>query len=214
MSDRLAKHSDATVWADAAPETLRGKSLGLARLSKPPVDLMACYCFRSWGAEDAPLFRHMLDDADLWQHMYETFPGEITTELAQSLIDLSRQASHHKVRAVEYRGRVIGQVRMQWETAVTPPQTGEISYWLGREYWGLGLAAPMIALFTWRCLSIFPALSTITARVHRENVPSQRVLTWLGWSKADAQGDWDTFQMHRADGLDWTSLRKPGALPD
>lgn len=214
MSDRGDMGPDTTKWADTALETLRGKSLGSARLPKPPADLMACYCFRPWDAEDAPLYSRMLDDADLWQHMYETFPGEITPDLAQTLIDLSRQASHHKVRAVEYRGRVIGQARMQWDTAVTPPQTGEISYWLGREYWGLGLAAPMIALFTWRCLSTFPALSTITARVHRENVPSQRVLIRLGWSKADTQGDWDIFQMHRRDGLDWTSLRKPGVLPD
>jgi len=214
MSDRAIESVDALPRLHVSLETLRGKNIAATKLTKPPADLMARYCFRPWEAGDAPLYSHMLNDADLWQHMHEPFPGEITPPLAHTLIDLSRQAGHHKVRAVEYQGRVVGQARMQWSTAVTPPQSGEISYWLARDYWGLGLAAPMIALFSWRCLSIFPALSTITARVHRENVPSQRVLARLGWGKTGAQGDWDVFEMRRADGLDWARLQKPGALPD
>lgn len=214
MSERTGEEREPGRNGDAFMETLRGKDIASARLPQPPASLMAQFCFRAWDAGDASLYQRMLSDADLWEHMHETYPGEITPDLAESLIDLSRQANHHKVRAVEYQGRVVGQARMQWNTVVTPPQTAEISYWLARDCWGLGLAAPMIALFSWRCLSIFPALSTITARVHRENIPSQRVLERLHWRRTGTQGDWDIFQMRRADGLDWSRLQKPGPLPD
>ena len=199
--------------ADTLPDSLRGKQIAVARLDPPPADMMARFCFRAWSAEDADLYRSMLDDADLWRFMPEDYPGAISRELAETLIDLSRQASHHKVRAVEYQGRVVGQMRMQWHADKTPPQSAEISYWLGRDYWGLGLAAPMIALFSWRCLSIFPALSKIVARVHRENAASQRVLERMGWQHVDTDGDWLVIAMQRSDGIDWSRLRKPGALP-
>lgn len=199
--------------ASATQDSLRGKRIAVSKLTQPPADVMACFCFRPWATEDAELYRQLLDDAELWRYMPEDYPGEITPDLAQTLIDLSGQASHHKVRAVEYQGRVVGQVRMQWHAEVTPPQSAEISYWLGRDYWGLGLAGPMIALFAWRCLSIFPALSTIVARVHHENAASQRVLERLGWYKVGTDGDWLIFEMRRSDGIDWSRLRKPGALP-
>lgn len=200
--------------AAASRETLRGKQIAVAKLHQPPAHIMARYCFRPWNPEDAPVYQRMLDDAELWRYMPEEYPGEITSELADTLIELSRQVSHHKVRAVEYQGRVIGQMRMQWKTDVTPPQSGEISYWLGRDYWGLGLAAPMIALFAWRCFSIFPALSTVNARVHRENIASKRVLERLGWTRGGVDGDWQEFLTHRQDATDWASLNKPVILPD
>lgn len=194
-------------------ETLRGKNVAIAALQAPPAQVMACYCFRAWETSDSALYRRLLDDPELWRFMYEEYPGKITEDMANALIEVSRHASHHKVRAVEYQGKVIGQARMQWQTDITPPQSGEISYWLAREYWGLGLAAPIIALFSWRCLSIFPALKEISARVHRDNFTSERALQRLGWSQSGADGDWRLFRMQRSDGLDWSRLNRPRALP-
>lgn len=213
MSGKTDHHFIPEAGTGGPLETLRGKQISVTKLHHPPAQVMARYCFRPWDPEDTPVYQRMLDDAELWRYMPEHYPGEITTELAGTLIELSRQVSHHKVRAVEYQGRVIGQMRMQWKTDVTPPQSGEISYWLGREYWGLGLAAPMIALFSWRCFSIFPALSTIMARVHLENMASQRVLERAGWQRVRVDGDWQVFQMQRQDVIDWASLNKPASLP-
>lgn len=213
MSERTDRNFVSETGTGRPLETLRGKQLSLAKLRQPPAQVMARYCFRPWEADDAPVYQRMLDDAELWRYMPEAYPGEISPDMAGTLIELSRQASHHKVRAVEYQGRVIGQMRMQWKTDVTPPQSGEISYWLGRDYWGLGLAAPMIALFSWRCFSIFPALSMINARVHRENMASQRVLERLGWTRVGIEGDWQEFRMQRQHVTDWASLNKPVTLP-
>ncbi len=198
--------------AISASESMRGKDIPLSRLAQPPAQVMARFCFRPWSAQDAALYQGLLDNPELWRYMPEDYPGKITPDLAQTLIDLSGQAAYHKVRAVEYRGQVVGQTRMQWHSDVTPPQSAEISYWLGRDYWGLGLAAPMIALFSWRCLSIFPALSTIVARVHHDNTASQRVLQRLGWRQIRIDGDWLVFETTRSDGIDWSRLRDPDPL--
>lgn len=214
MSEKTDRNFITEAVSGLPLETLRGKQISVATHASPPAQVMARYCFRQWEADDAPLYQQMLDDAELWRYMPENYPGEITTDLAGTLIELSRQVSHHKVRAVEYQGRVIGQMRMQWKTDVTPPQSGEISYWLGRNYWGLGLAAPMIALFSWRCFSIFPALSMIMARVHQENIASQRVLERLGWARGEIDGEWQVFRTERQNVIDWSSLNKPVILPD
>ncbi len=197
--------------AQSGLETLCGKHIETASLTAPPAKLMGLFAIRAWENSDAAAYRDMLDDADLWRYMHEPYPGAISLDLAQSFLELAQQAGHHKVRAVVYRGQIIGQVRMQWHTEVTPPQSGEISYWLGRSHWGLGLAAPMIALFTWRCLSMFPALSVITARVHRDNAPSLRVLNRLGWTVTGTEGEWTLFELHRKDGIDWSRLRLSSA---
>jgi len=208
MSDHKSGH-----WlpVDQA-ETLRGKDTDVPRLVPPQASILSRLRFRNWGEQDAPQFRAMLDDADLWRFMHEEYPGTITDDLAATLIELSRQAGHHKVRAVEFDGQLIGQARMQWHSATTPPQSGEVSYWLARAHWGKGLAAPMVAVFIWRCFSMFPALSRITARIHRDNTASHRVVDRLGFRLLeDDLGDgWQSYALDRADGIDLSRV----ALPD
>lgn len=51
------------------------------------------------------------------------------------------------------------------------------------------------------------------ARVHLENMASQRVLERAGWQRVRVDGDWQVFQMQRQDVIDWASLNKPASLP-
>ncbi|TVP72095.1 MAG: N-acetyltransferase [Rhodobacteraceae bacterium] len=196
----------------ARPETLCGKRIISAPLTAPPPEILDRFSLCGWSEDQASLLRAMLDDPDLWRFMYEDYPGAITLDAARSIIALSREASRHTVRAVQFDGQIIGQVRMQWSAQRTPPQSGELSYWLGRAHWGQRLAAPMVALFTWRCLSIYPALTRITARVHRENIPSLNVLKRLGWTVIGTQGVWISCEHARGDALDWPQLHDARAL--
>ncbi|MGY6549390.1 MAG: GNAT family N-acetyltransferase [Roseinatronobacter sp.] len=204
---------DLRLTSAGLPETLRGKDLRLPALTPPPADVLKRYRFRAWHWTDALEYARLLSEPQLWTYLYEDFPGEITEGMARALIDASREMQRHKVRAVEYQGRIIGQTRLQWQGEHTPPQSGELSYWLGRSYWGLGLAAPMIALSSWRCLSLFPALQTITARVHDANLPSRRCLQSLNWQETGREGDWHLFELSRRDGIDWDRLHRRADLP-
>lgn len=194
-----------------ASETLLGKDTRSAAPVPPCADVLARFRFRNWERRDLPRFCAMLDDPDLWRYMHEDYPGEITPDLGETLIDLSRQASHHKVRAVEYDGQLVGQARMQWHTQTTPPQSGKISYWLAREHWGRGMATPMVAIFIWRCISMFPALARITARIHRDNTASQKVVQRLGFRVTETGDgdDWQTHELLRSDGIDLSQVTLP-----
>lgn len=109
-------------WLPAvSDDTLLGKDTRSAAPVPPPAEVLARFRFRSWDAQDLPQFCAMLNDPDLWRYMHEDYPGAMTPDLGQTLIDLSREARHHKVRAVEYDGQLVGQARMQWHTQTTPP---------------------------------------------------------------------------------------------
>jgi RimJ/RimL family protein N-acetyltransferase len=60
----------------------------------------------------------------------------------------------------------------------------EISYWLGREFWGKGIAAHGLALFL-EVVTVRP----ITARVAKDNIASIRVLEKNGF-ELSGEGKW------------------------
>ncbi|WP_439561997.1 GNAT family N-acetyltransferase [Roseinatronobacter sp.] len=208
--DSSAPHTEPS--ASAVPDLLRGKKLSTPTLHAPPDLLTRNFLFDGWHHDDAALYQSMLDDPDLWRFMPEQYPAPLSLELAQDLIALSQQAAHHKVRAVYWQNRLVGQVRLQWSRGATPPASGEISYWLGRDYWGKGLSAPMVGVFAYRCFVKFPALQHIEARIHRDNTASLRLVDRLGFRLAaqdDAAPDWSRFILQRGTGLDWAALAAP-----
>lgn len=191
------------------PDLLRGKRISALTLTPPPETLQNRFQFRSWHSDDAPIYKQMLNDPALWQFMPEDYPAPLTLDLAQDLIALSHQATHHKVRAVVWNGQIVGQIRLEWAKGATPPASGEISYWLGRAHWGKGLSTRMVALFAYRCFSNFPALQYVAARIHRENTPSLRVAHRLGFQAAPPAPDtpdWRQFVLQRGAGPDWAAL--------
>ncbi|MCC5992539.1 MAG: GNAT family N-acetyltransferase [Rhodobacteraceae bacterium] len=193
------------------PDQLRGKRITPAAPA-PPEALRAAFSYRSWHSADAPAYQQMLDDPDLWRFMHEDYPDPLTPELAEELIALSQEAAHHLVRAVQWQGQLVGQVRLQWASGPTPPASGEISYWLGRAYWGQGLAAPMVGLFADQCFRAYPALRRIEARIHHDNTPSLRLVERLGFRPQGAVADQPGWQRHvltRGQGPDWTAISLP-----
>ena len=76
------------------------------------------------------------------------------------------------VKTIVFDGHVVGSV-LSYEESGRP----EVSYWLGKEYWGKGLAT--------RALSDFLAHGNTTrpiyARVAKDNIKSLRVLTKCGF---------------------------------
>ncbi|MGP9791276.1 GNAT family N-acetyltransferase [Roseinatronobacter sp. NSM] len=197
------------------PDTLRGKRINALTLTPPPETLQSMFQFRSWHSDDAPVYKRMLDDPALWQFMPEDYPAPMTLDLAQDLIALSQHATHHKVRAVLWNGQIVGQMRLEWAQGATPPASGEISYWLGRAYWGQGLSTRMVALFAYRCFSNFPALQHLHARIHHENTPSLRIIHKLGFQPTPEPDphtpDWGQFVLPRGAGPDWAALAGDGA---
>jgi len=77
------------------------------------------------------------------------------------------------MRTIVFDGKVAGQV-LSYETEGEP----EVSYWLGREFWGRGLATRALAAFLAEANHKRP----IFARVATDNVASRRVLEKCGFT--------------------------------
>ncbi|MCK0151194.1 GNAT family N-acetyltransferase [Marivita sp. S6314] len=152
---------------------------------------------RNWALSDAPRYVALLDDPKLWEALPEPYPDPLTLDMAEALIDLSNNSNHHRVFAVLNQGVPVGQIRVAFDGDDTESRTAEISYWIGRDHWGQGIASAVVSSFARRCLADDPNLSSLIARVKDGNAASFRVLQKAGFA---------------IDGPDrtpgWTRLRK------
>ena len=83
------------------------------------------------------------------------------------------------IRTILYDGQVAGSVLCHsWDGQP------ELSYWLGKEFWGKGIATQALALF----LQVL-ATRPLTARVVKDNIASIRVLEKNGF-ELSGEGKW------------------------
>jgi RimJ/RimL family protein N-acetyltransferase len=140
------------------------------------------YKLRAWGTSDVDTYLSLLDDPDVWRYMPEDYPNPISHDLAIALIELSNASNHHQVFAVERHSKPVGQVRLEYDVEPNNPACAEISYWVGKRYWNQGIGSDMVDLFTARCLRDNMGLTSLIARVHRDNVCSLKVLEKAGYT--------------------------------
>jgi ribosomal protein S18 acetylase RimI-like enzyme len=76
------------------------------------------------------------------------------------------------VKSIIYRGRVAGNI-VHWQQPGEP----KVGYWIGKEYWGRGIASTALSLFL-RLVTQRP----LYARVAKHNVASIRVLQKCGFT--------------------------------
>ncbi len=174
--------------------------------ARPPLrieQLQRRYRLRRWTEADVQTFVALLGDPAVWRYLPDPFPSPLTAEIAADLIELSNTGTHHDVVAIEVDWLVVGQVRLLLDGGTSQARSGEISYWLGQQHWGRGIASGAVELFTYHCFENHPNLETIIARVHQENRPSARVLTKAGYrAEAPAEGGvWTMYRIRRGEVL-------------
>ncbi len=76
------------------------------------------------------------------------------------------------IRTILFQGRVAGSI-LKYEDEGHP----EVSYWLGREFWGKGIATWALQLFLQQFTS-----RPVYARAAKDNLPSLRVLEKCGFT--------------------------------
>ncbi|KAF3059632.1 putative ribosomal N-acetyltransferase YdaF [Daldinia childiae] len=62
-------------------------------------------------------------------------------------------------------------------------RTWEIGYWVGKDFWGKGIATSALKAFSVWAFERFPELIRIEAVVFIENIASQKVLERVGYTK-------------------------------
>ena len=152
---------------------------------------------RPWRREDAGIYGEMLSDEALWAYLPERFDGILSADDAEQMIEATNARATHFVRAVLWGGTPVGQVRVDFGHGASGA-IGEISYWLGREHWGKGIATRAIGEMVRAAFDLYPELRQIEARVHPDNVASARALQKSGFA----------FQAKREDANGWRYYAK------
>ncbi|AOL22422.1 Protein N-acetyltransferase, RimJ/RimL family [Erythrobacter litoralis] len=141
--------------------------------------------FGRWQAQDLAQYKALLDDPYVWALLPEPYPDPFTDDLAASLIELSNETKHHDVRAVLADGVPVGQVRIFFAPADSVRESAEVSYWLGRDHWGCGIGARMVAAYVEEVTARFPSITMLIARIHRDNAASARIALKAGFHKTN-----------------------------
>ena len=164
------------------------------------IDLERRYTLRLWNEQDVSVYVDLLDNPDVWAHLPEDYPDPLTPELASDMIAMSAIGTRHDVRAVEIGGTLIGQARLLFGGEAA--SDAEISYWLGEPHWGKGHGTAIVSLFSYQSFRKHPNLKSIFARIHKDNIASQRVVEKSSYVKngTDPQdSDWLIFRVRRSE---------------
>ncbi|MGL4236232.1 GNAT family N-acetyltransferase [Tabrizicola sp.] len=156
---------------------------------------------RVWVEDDLAIYRSLLSDRSLWTYMLESMPEALDDDTLRSLIALSTEGTHHKVRVAVVGGQPVGQVRLEYGA---DPATAELSYWVGAVSRGKGYGRQMVSRFIDRVAVRKPYITRLTARVHPQNHASRRLLLACGFVPSDREslglaprgrdgGEWDGF---------------------
>lgn len=162
-------------------------------------DFHAPISFRRWRENDSPVFVALLGNERVWTYMPDVRPV-LDHARAVDLIRFSNEADHHDVFAVEVAGKVVGQARLLFDANARIRDAAEISYWLGEAYWGQGIGTQLVREFTRACFSRWGSVSTIFARVHRDNHASRRALIKASYVPQDVQSgaEWQILTRSRS----------------
>jgi RimJ/RimL family protein N-acetyltransferase len=122
--------------------------------------------------EDVPLFfEHQLDREANYMAAF-TAKDPTNREAFTTHWNKIRTAETVIIKTIIYEGQVAGSV-LSYEEDGKP----EVSYWLGKEYWGKGIATRALAKFL-ACVNI---TRPIYARTAKDNIGSCRVLEKCGF---------------------------------
>lgn len=124
------------------------------------------------------LVRHA-DDRDVWINLRDRFPHPYTRADARSWIRSAAAERPTRHFAIEVDGRAVGGIGIHPMTDVHRG-TAEIGYWLGREYWGRGIATEAVRALTEHAFASFD-LARLEATVYEWNPASARVLEKAGF---------------------------------
>jgi RimJ/RimL family protein N-acetyltransferase len=138
-----------------------------------------CCVVRSWrpGDEDS-LARHA-DDRGVWLSLRDRFPHPYTRTDAESWVRFAAGATPETNFAVAVGGEAVGGIGLLLRDDVERC-SAEIGYWLGRAFWGRGLATAAVRGLTDHAFRTL-ALTRVYALPFADNTTSIRVLEKAGY---------------------------------
>jgi RimJ/RimL family protein N-acetyltransferase len=136
---------------------------------------------RSWCADDERSLVENANNRKVWRNLVDAFPHPYTAADARDWIRTAATADPEVHFAIARAGVAIGGVGVLLHSGELS-RTGTLGYWLGERFWGLGIAAAVVAAFAPYASARF-ALVRLEARVFAWNPASARVLEKCGFAR-------------------------------
>jgi [ribosomal protein S5]-alanine N-acetyltransferase len=133
---------------------------------------------RRFHAGDVAKLPALCNDSQLARNVRDTFPHPYGP--AQALFFVDNIASQNDIFAIEWNGDVVGAVGGHFKTDVYRDVI-EVGYWVGRAWWGRGVASASGALLAQHLEATQPTLLRLEADVFGGNLASARVLEKNGF---------------------------------
>jgi len=142
------------------------------------IELSRCVV-RSWSEDDATDLAPHADCREVWINLRDGFPHPYTVADALSFIRSSRALPVETNFAIAVDGRACGGIGLRLGEDVERV-SAEVGYWLGRAYWGRGVATEALIALRDYAIEAF-SLTRIWAVPYEWNVASTRVLEKAGF---------------------------------
>src|SRR5215212_10298361 len=137
---------------------------------------------REWRHADASALARQANDRGVWLGLRDRFPHPYGIGDALSFIALAEGMKPPTFFAIESEGALAGGVGYILGTDVERIGA-EVGYWLGRAFWGRGIATAALQLITRHAFTAHPELRRLWAVPFTHNAASARVLEKAGYTR-------------------------------
>ena len=164
---------------------------------------------RAWTLAEAPTMAALGQERVIWRNMRDQFPHPYQRANAEFFIgEVANKPNGDLVLAIETADGVLaGSSGVHFKADVSR-RSAEVGYWLGREFWGRGLATETVRALTDYAFATYD-LARIYALVFAWNPASARVLEKTGFTLEARLRDAVTKDGETIDGLLYARLRGP-----
>jgi [ribosomal protein S5]-alanine N-acetyltransferase len=142
------------------------------------IDLGPC-AIRSWRISDEDALVRHADDREVWINLRDRFPHPYTAADAHAWLRLVAETTPETNFAIAVDGEAVGGVGITLNGDVFR-RSAEIGYWLGKRFWGRGIATAVVQAMTDWAFAHFD-LCRLDAGVFEWNSASARVLERAGY---------------------------------
>ncbi|MBC7449222.1 MAG: GNAT family N-acetyltransferase [Hymenobacteraceae bacterium] len=163
---------------------------------------------RAWTLAEAPTLAALANERAIWRNMRDQFAHPYHVANAAFFIgEMANKPNGDLILAIETAaGSVAGSVGIHFKADVNR-RSAEVGYWLGKAFWGRGLATEAISALTHYAFTTYD-LARLYALVFAWNPASGRVLEKAGFTLEARLRDAVTKDGETTDGLLYAHLRR------
>ncbi|GAA4448667.1 GNAT family N-acetyltransferase [Rurimicrobium arvi] len=135
---------------------------------------------RPWNLNDLDRLVTLANHPDVARFMSDLFPHPYTREAGEKFIHWTIQNCPSTIMAIIADDQVAGSIGIHPQTDILRTNA-EIGYWLGKDYWGMGIMSEAVRMMVPAGFEAYPQIQRIFGRVFGGNAASERVLEKAGF---------------------------------